>query len=77
VTFFGALNIIEQVLLDGLSSTDILKSMMKEVLELPISDKIKVDIVNIIGECDWRISEGTDESIAMKWLIANIVKLGG
>lgn len=74
--FFGALTIIEQITLNGLSSTDILKSMMKEVLEMNIPDKLKVDIVSIIGECDWRTSEGTNESIAMKWMIANIIKLG-
>lgn len=74
--FFGALNIIEEITLNGLNSTDILKSMMKETLELPIPDKLKVDIVYQIGECDFRISEGSNDTIQMKALIASIIKLG-
>lgn len=74
--FFGALTIIEKLVLDGLSSYDILKGMMKEVMDLGISDKMKVDIVDRIGEADFRISEGANEMIQMKWLVASMVRLG-
>lgn len=74
--FFGALIVVEKVILDGLSAVDILKVMMREVLEMNIDDKTKVDIVDRIGECDFRVSEGANELIQLKWLIASMVKLG-
>jgi replication factor C small subunit len=60
----------------GLSGIDILKSMFKEVMNMNIRDKQLVDIIDIIGDCDFRLSEGADEAIQMKWLIARIMKVG-
>lgn len=74
--FFAALLVIENALLDGLSGVDILKGMMKEVMNMNIEDKMKVDIVDKIGEAEFRISEGCNELIQLKALIANIVKIG-
>lgn len=74
--FFGSLNLVEKVMLDGLSAIDILKGMMKEVMNMNIEDKMKVDIVSSVGECEFRISEGANELIQLKALIANIVKMG-
>lgn len=74
--FFASLLVIENALLDGLSGFDILKGMMKEVMDMNIEDKMKVDIVDKIGEAEFRISEGCNELIQLKALIANIVKIG-
>lgn len=74
--FFASLVVVEKVILDGLSAIDILKGMVKCVLEINIDDKLKVDIVSLIGETEFRISEGANEMIQMKALIASIVKLG-
>lgn len=74
--FFGALVIVEKLWLDGLVVSDIMKVMMKEVMDMNINDKLKVDIIERIGECEFRISEGSNELIQMKWLISSLVKLG-
>lgn len=74
--FFASLLVIEKALLDGLSGVDILKGMMKEVMNMNIDDRLKVDIVEKIGDCEFRISEGSNELIQLKWLISSIVKLG-
>lgn len=74
--FFGAIVKLENVMLEGLSGVDICKGMMKEVMDMNIEDKMKVDIVDNIGECEFRISEGANELIQLKWLIASIVKIG-
>lgn len=74
--FFASLVVVEKVILDGLSSNEILKGTMKEVLNMNIDDRLKVDIVEKIGECEFRISEGSNELIQLKWLIASMVKLG-
>lgn len=74
--FFGALVIVEKLWLDGLVVSDIMKGMMNEVMDMNIEDRMKVDIVERIGETDFRINEGANELIQMKWLIASIAKIG-
>lgn len=61
---------------DGLSGVDILKQMFSEVMNLNIPDKIKVELFDSIGECDFRISEGANERIQLKWLVSKMMKLG-
>jgi replication factor C small subunit len=60
----------------GLAGIDILKGMFKEVMNMNIKDRQMVDIIDVIGDVDFRISEGANEAIQMKWLIARIMKLG-
>lgn len=74
--FFAALVVIEKVILDGLSGVDILKGMMREVMNMNIEDKLKIDIVDRIGEAEFRISEGCNELIQLKALVASMVKMG-
>ncbi len=61
---------------DGLSGVDILKQMFNEVMNLNIPDKMKVELFDTIGETDFRISEGSNERIQLKWLVARMFRLG-
>ncbi len=76
--FFTSLTIMENLIIDeGISADDIIKQLMKRTLELNIPNKrIIVELVDIIGETHWRISEGADELITFKWMIAKMAKLG-
>jgi len=76
--FFSSLEIMENLLIvEGISSDDIIKQLMKHALELNIPNKmVIVELVDIIGETDWRISEGANELIMLKQMIAKMVKLG-
>lgn len=74
--FFKAITSIETLITDGLNAEDILKQMMNIIFDMNISDKMKVDIIERIGEVHWRISEGANELICMKWLVAGIVNIG-
>lgn len=60
----------------GLAGIDVLKQMFKEAMNMNIGDKIRVDLIDSIGECDFRIAEGANEGIQMKWLIAKMMKIG-
>lgn len=73
--FFVSSILIENLLHNGLSSRDILEQMMTHLQNLPIDDKIKIDIAVIIGDTAWRINV-TNEETMLKWLIAKITKLG-
>ena len=75
--FFASLTLIENLVMDGISADDILKQLMTRAMELNVPDKrIIVELVDIIGETDWRISEGAKEMTSLKQMIAKMVKLG-
>ncbi len=75
--FNTATTLIENLILDGLSAEDILTQLMKRAMELSLPhEKINVELVDIIGETHWRISEGQKDIIALKWMLARMVKLG-
>lgn len=64
------------MILEGLDALDILNQMMKEVMIINVPDKNKLDIIDSIGECDFRISDGANPRIQMKSLIAKLVNIG-
>lgn len=73
----SAFDIIDTMLFElGLSYEDILKAMFRETLTLNIEDRMKVDLIDYIGECDFRISEGANERLQLRWLVAKMMKLG-
>lgn len=64
------------MILEGLSGQDIVHQMFKEVMLFKMPDKIKINIVDKVGEADFRISEGADEEIQIKWMISQIIDKG-
>jgi replication factor C small subunit len=75
--FKGSLAMLDILLIEqGYSSLDIINQIFREVINLNIIDKMKIDIINIIGDVEFRISEGANERIQMKYLIANLIKIG-
>jgi len=61
----------------GMSGEDILKQIYRETMELEekhISEKEKVDLIDTIGEYDFRIVEGANERIQLEALLAQFMK---
>ena len=61
----------------GMSGEDIVKQLYRETMSLEekeLSEKIKVELVNIIGEYDFRIVEGANERIQLEALLAQFMK---
>jgi len=61
----------------GMSGEDIVKQLYRETISLEekeLSEKKKVDLVDIIGEYDFRIVEGANERIQLEALIAQFIK---
>ncbi|MBA2864484.1 replication factor C small subunit [Methanococcus maripaludis] len=56
----------------GMSGEDILIQVFREVPNLDISEKEKVHLVEAIGECDFRIVEGSNERIQLSALLAKM-----
>ena len=60
----------------GLSGTDILKQIQKEVWQLAISDKQKVQLIDRCGEIEFRIVEGSDEYLQLESFLAFVMLVG-
>ena len=61
----------------GMSGEDIIKQIYRETMALDdkeLDEKKKVELVNIIGEYDFRIVEGASERIQLEALIAQFMK---
>lgn len=60
----------------GLSGSDIILQVYREVVNLEIPEKKKVALVDRIGEYDFRLVEGANEHIQIEALLAQIMLLG-
>ncbi len=60
----------------GLSGEDIILQMYKEVDNLKIEEKKKVELVDRIGEYNFRLVEGANERIQVEALLAQLMLLG-
>jgi replication factor C small subunit len=67
---------IDTMLKHGLSGLDVIKEIEKYVWSLNIPDEIKVELVNKIGEYEFRIVEGSDEFLQIEALLAQIFLIG-
>jgi replication factor C small subunit len=54
----------------GLSGEDILRQMHREVFNLEIPDRKKVELIDRLGEHDFRLVEGSNEKIQLESLLA-------
>jgi replication factor C small subunit len=60
----------------GLSGTDVIKQIHKSIVELPIPDRKKVQLVDKVGETEFRIVEGGNERIQLEALISQFILAG-
>ena len=75
--FLSAINKLDILVFEeGLSGIDIVKQMFKETMILDIPDIRKIDIIEKLGECDFRIAEGSNELIQLKCLITQLIRIG-
>lgn len=68
--------LLEVMLKDSVAGTDIIKSIQKEIWNLPIDDELKVRLTEKTGEIEFRLVEGSDEFIQLEALLASIVLAG-
>ncbi|MHA1321912.1 MAG: replication factor C small subunit [Candidatus Helarchaeota archaeon] len=75
--FISALNQVEILLnIYGLSGIDIIDQIHREIIKLKtITENIKIRLIEITGEINFRLIEGADERIQLHSLIAKIAKL--
>jgi replication factor C small subunit len=60
----------------GLSGTDIIRQIHREVLKLGIEEELKVKLVDLVGEAEFRLTEGADSEIQLSSILANFALIG-
>ena len=68
--------LLDVMLKESISGTDIIKAIQKEVWNLPIEAETKVKITEKTGEIEFRIVEGSDEFVQLESLLASFVLAG-
>ena len=63
--------LLDVMLKESVSGTDIIKSIQKEVWNLQIDDELKVKLTEKTGETEFRMVEGSDEFIQLESLLAS------
>jgi replication factor C small subunit len=75
--FLQARSHLDKLLIEyGLSGEDILRQIHRSVFNLSISEQAKVQLVDRIGEIEFRVVEGSNERIQLEALIAHFVLVG-
>ncbi len=60
----------------GLAGLDIIKQIQKEIWNLKIEDKKKVELLDKCGEVEFRMVEGSDEYVQLESFLAYVVLVG-
>ncbi|MHA1793586.1 MAG: replication factor C small subunit [Promethearchaeota archaeon] len=57
----------------GLAGSEIIKQIHSEVLSMDIDDDTKIELINIIGEIDFRLKQGASDLVQLNALLSKIV----
>tara|TARA_Y100000310_G_scaffold332785_1_gene409018 strand:+ start:1409 stop:2377 length:969 start_codon:yes stop_codon:yes gene_type:complete len=68
--------LLDVMLKQSISGTDIIKAIQKEIWGLNIEPEIKVKLTEKTGEAEFRIVEGSDEFVQLQALLASFVLAG-
>ena len=68
--------LLDVMLKESISGTDIIKSIQKEIWNLPIDNELKVRLTEKSGEIEFRLVEGSDEFVQLEALLASFVLAG-
>jgi len=60
----------------GLSGIDIVKQIHQEILGLNLPEPLKPQLADIVGEVDFRLSQGADEEVQLSALLARLALVG-
>ena len=67
--------LLDTMLRQGLSGIDVVKQIQKESWNIKADNNIKLEMIKLCGEAEFRMIEGSDEFIQLESLLANFVLL--
>lgn len=68
--------LLKLVALRGLSGQDVVKSFYRTIVDLDMPDEYKVELIDKLGEYEFRISEGASEDVQIEAMLAQFVLIG-
>ncbi len=68
--------LLDVMLKESVSGTDVVKAIQKEIWNLQIEPEIKVRLTEKTGEAEFRMTEGSDEFVQLQALLASFVLAG-
>ncbi len=68
--------LLDIMLKESVAGQDVVKSIQKEIWNLPIEPELKVRLTEKTGETEFRITEGSDPFIQLQALLASFVLAG-
>lgn len=68
--------LLEVMLRESISGQDVIKSIQKEIWNMPIEQDTKVRLTEKTGEIEFRLVEGSDEFIQLESLLASFILAG-
>jgi replication factor C small subunit len=75
--FLGARNHLDELLVEyGLSGEDVIRQVHRTIFDLPLPETTKVELIDKIGEFEFRIVEGANERIQLEALLAYVTLVG-
>jgi replication factor C small subunit len=75
--FMAARTRLDNLLVEyGLSGEDVIRQIHRSVFDLTIPDPVKVQLVDKVGEIEFRMVEGANERIQIESLLAHFVLAG-
>ncbi len=65
--------LLNVMLAHGMGGLDVIKTIQKEIWDLPLTDLEKVKLTERCGEIEFRLVEGSDEFVQLEGLLASFV----
>jgi len=65
----------EKLYVDGISERDLLSQMYRESFYLPIKEEEKLKLISLIGEVDYRLSQGATPEVQFMMLLSYLYSL--
>lgn len=68
--------LLEVMLSYGLSGLDVVKQIQKEIWDIPLDGRKKLQLIDKCGEVEFHLVEGSDDYVQLQALLAHIVLMG-
>jgi replication factor C small subunit len=66
----------EMLINQGLSAEDIIKDIHRQLFDLDITEKSKIELVEKVGEYEFRLNQGGSPEVQIEALLAQFLKHG-
>lgn len=61
---------------EGFAGTDITSQIYRQIFNINIPDKLKIEMIDYVGDIDFRISEGANENVQLGALVSKFALYG-